>query len=86
MNNVSKITQEDIKKITSMSNGEIEKKLKDILAGSKNGALKKMLSGVNVESFKKKVQSSSKAEIDAFMGMLSKLDPSLISKIKDSLN
>lgn len=86
MNNVNKITQEDIKKITSMSNGEIEKKLKEILSDSKNGALKKMLSSVNVEGLKKKLQSSSKNDIDSFMGVLSKLDPSLISKIKDSLN
>ena len=86
MNSVNKISQEDIKKITSMSNAEIEKKLKGILSDSKNGALKKMLSGVNVEGLKKKLQSSSKEEIDGFMGVLSKLDPALIKKIKDSLN
>ena len=86
MNNVNKISQEDIKKITSMSNAEIEKKLKGILSDSKNGALKKMLSGVNIEGLKKKLQSSSKEEIDGFMGVLSKLDPALISKIKDSLS
>ena len=57
-----------------------------ILSDSKNGALKKMLSGVNVEGLKKKLQSSSKEEIDGFMGVLSKLDPALIKKIKDSLN
>lgn len=86
MNSVNKISQEDIKKITSMSNAEIEKKLKGILSDSKNGALKKMLSGVNIDGLKKKIQSSSKEEIDGFMGVLSKLDPALISKIKDSLN
>lgn len=86
MNKTSKITQEDIKKITSMSNSEIEKKLKGILADSKNGSVKKMLSGVNIESFKKKLQSSSKEEIDGFMGILSKIDPNIIKKIKDSLN
>ena len=85
MNNTSKITQEDIKKITSLSNSEIEKKLKGILADSKNGAVKKMLSDVNVESLKKKLQSSSKDEIDGFMGILSKIDPNIIKKIKDSL-
>ncbi len=83
---MNKISQEDIKKITSMSNAEIEKKLKGILSDSKNGALKKMLSGVNVEALKKKLQSSNKEEIDGFMGVLSKLDPALISKIKDSLS
>jgi len=86
VNSVNKISQEDIKKITSMSNAEIEKKLKGILSDSKNGALKKMLSGVNVEGLKKKLQSSSKEEIDGFMAVLSKLDPALIKKIKDSLN
>ena len=85
MNNTSKITQENIKKITSLSNSEIEKKLKGILADSKNGAVKKMLSDVNVESLKKKLQSSSKDEIDGFMGILSKIDPNIIKKIKDSL-
>ena len=82
----NKITQEDIKKVASMSNSEIEKKLKAILADSKNGAMKKMLSGVNIDSFKKKMQSSSKEDIEKFMKILGKLDPSVISKIKDSLN
>ena len=86
MNKASKITQDDIRKITSMSNSDIEKKLRAILADSKNGAVKKMLSGVNVESFKKKLQSSSKEEIDGFMKILSKIDPSIISKIKESLS
>ncbi|MBR6523917.1 MAG: hypothetical protein IKT39_04835 [Clostridia bacterium] len=86
MNNTNKITQEDIKKIASLSNSEIEKKLKEILSGSGNGAVKKMLSGVNVEGLKKKLQSSSKEEIDGFMGVLSKIDPSIIKKIKDSLS
>ena len=86
VSNVNKITQDDIKKITSMSNSEIEKKLKGILADSKNGAIKKMLSGVDVDSMKKKLQSSSKEDIEKFMGITSKLDPSLINKIKDSLN
>lgn len=85
MNNVNKITPDDIKKITAMSNSEIEKKLKDILSNSKNGALKKMITGVDIGSMKKKLQSSSKNEIDSFMGILGKLDPSLISKIKDAL-
>ena len=86
MNKENKISQEDIKKITSMSNSEIEKKLKGILSDSGNGAVKKMLSGVNIESFKKKLQSSSKEEIDGFMGILSKIDPNIIKKIKDSLS
>ena len=86
VSNVNKITQDDIKKITSMSNSEIEKKLKGILADSKNGAIKKMLSGVDFDSMKKKLQSSSKEDIEKFMGITSKLDPSLINKIKDSLN
>ncbi len=86
MNNPNKITQEDIKKITSMNNSEIEKKLKEILSDSKNGAVKKMLSGVNIESFKKKLQSADKDDIEGFMGILSKIDPNIIKKIKDSLN
>lgn len=86
MNNPNKITQEDIKKITSMNNSEIEKKLKEILSDSKNGAVKKMLSGVNIESFKKKLQSAGKDDIEGFMGILSKIDPNIIKKIKDSLN
>ena len=86
MSNVNKISQEDIKKITSMNNSEIEKKLKEILSDSGSGAIKKMISGVNIESFKKKLQSSSKEEIDSFMGVLSKIDPGIIKKIKDSLS
>ena len=86
MNGANKITSDDIKKISTMSNSEIEKKLKGILADSKNGAIKKMLSGVNVDGLKKKLQSSSKEELESFMGILSKIDPSIIKKIKDSLS
>lgn len=85
MNKTTKITQEEIKKVASMSNSEIEKKLKSILGDSKNVAVKKMLSGVDIESFKRKIQSSSKEEIDGIMGIISKLDPAIINKIKDSL-
>ena len=86
LNGANKITSDDIKKISTMSNSEIEKKLKGILADSKNGAIKKMLSGVNVDGLKKKLQSSSKEELESFMGILSKIDPSIIKKIKDSLS
>lgn len=85
MNNNNKITHDDIKKITSMSKGEIEQKIKNIFSDSKSGAVKKMLSGVDIEGMKKKLKSSSKEEIEGLMGMLSKLDPALINKIKDSL-
>lgn len=85
MNNNNKITQEDIKKITTMSKGEIEQKIKKIFSDSKSGTVKKMLSGVDIEGMKKKLKSSSKEEIEGLMGMLSKLDPALINKIKDSL-
>ena len=64
----------------------LKKKLKDILSDSGSGTVKKMLSGVNIESFKKKLQSSNKEEIDSFMGILSKIDPNIIKKIKDSLS
>ena len=86
MNSANKITGDDIKKISKMESGEIEKKLKGILADSKNGAIKKMLSGINVEGLKKKLQSSSKEELESFMDMLNKIDPSIIRKIKDSLS
>lgn len=85
MNNANKITKDDIKKVSSMSNSEIERKLKEILADSKNGTLKKMLSNVDLNSMKKKLQSAGTAEIDNLMGALGKLDPSLIGKIKDAL-
>ena len=57
MSDNNRISKEDIKKISSMNNSEIEKKLKEILAGSKNGALKKMLSGVDLNGMKKKLQT-----------------------------
>lgn len=85
MNNNNKITHDDIKKITTMSKTEIEQKLKSVFADSKNGAIKKMLSGVDIEGMKKKLKNSSKEEIEGLMGLLSKLDPALINKIKDSL-
>ena len=85
MSQENKITGDDIKKITSMSNTEIERKLKDILSDSKNGAVKKMLSGVDIAGMKKKLQSAGKEELDGLMGLMSKLDPSLISKIKGAL-
>ncbi|MFA7636891.1 MAG: hypothetical protein WCX81_03915 [Monoglobales bacterium] len=86
MNNTSKITQEEIRKVASMSNADIERKLKSILDGSKNSAMKKMLSGIDIESFKRKLQSSSKEEIESFMGIIGRLDPAIINKIKDSLS
>lgn len=85
MNSNNKITGDDIKKITSMNNSEIEKKLKEILADSKNGALKKMLSGIDINSMKKKLQSAGSSDIDKMMGMLGRIDPALIGKIKDAL-
>ena len=85
MNSNNKITRDDIKKITAMNNSEIEKKLKEILADSKSGALKKMLAGIDISSMKKKLQSAGSSEIDGLMGMLGKIDPALIGKIKDAL-
>ena len=85
MNSNNKITHEDIKKISSMSKSELEQKLKSVFDSSKSSAIKKMLSGVDIESIKKKLKSSSKEEIEGLMGLLSKLDPSLINKIKNSL-
>ena len=85
MNGNNKITRDDIKKISAMNNAEIEKKLKEILADSKSGAVKKMLSGIDLNGMKKKLQSAGASEIDSVMGMLSKLDPAIISKIKDAL-
>lgn len=86
MNSANKITQDDIKKITSMSNSEIEQKLREILSGSKNGALKKMISGIDIAAMKKKLESAGKSDIDKFMSGLGKIDPSLINKIKDAIN
>lgn len=85
MNGNNKISNEDIKKITKMNNAEIEKKLKDILSDSKNGAVKKMLSGIDLNSMKKKLQSANPSEIDAMVSMLGKIDPAIINKIKDAL-
>lgn len=85
MSNKNKISQEDIKKITTMSKSEIEQKLKTIFSDSKNSGLKKMLSGVDIESIKNKLKTSSKEELDGLIGIISKLDPGLINKIKDSL-
>lgn len=85
MANNNKISQDDIRKIASMSKSEIEQKLKTIFSDSKNSGVKKMLSGIDVESIKKKLQSSSKEELEGLAGIISKLEPGLINKIKDSL-
>ena len=85
VNSNNKITKDDIKKISAMNNAEIEKKLKEILADSKNGALKKMLSGIDLNGMKKKLQSAGSSEIDGVMSMLGKLDPAIVGKIKDAL-
>ena len=85
MSNNNKISQEDIKKITSMSKSEIEQKLKTIFGDSKNNGVKKMLSGIDVDSIKNKLKSSSKEELEGLIKVISKLDPGLINKIKDSL-
>ena len=84
MNN-NKITQEDIKKISSMSKTEIEQKLKSVFADTKNSALKKLIAGIDAEGLKNKLKSSGKEELESLIGLVGKLDPSLINKIKDSL-
>ncbi len=85
MKPANKITGDDIKKIASMSNVEIESKLKDIISGTEKGAIKKMLSGVDAESLKKKIEKTNPKELEGFMGVLGKIDPSVIEKIKKSL-
>ena len=85
MNESNKISAEDIKKLQSLSNSEIEKKLKDLLDDSKNGAVKKMLSGVNVEKMRNKLKTSSKEELEGFLKIIGRIDPAIIGKIKKSL-
>lgn len=84
MKPVNKITPDDIKKISKMTNEEIEAKLRGIMASSEGG-IKKMLSKVDVDGLRKQIQTKSAADISKLMSNLEKLDPGLLGKIKNSL-
>ncbi len=83
MKSVNRVTPDEIKNISKMSDREIEKKLKDILSSS--GNLKGILKGIDVETVKKQLQSKNAADLSKFINSLEKVDPQLLTKIKNSL-
>ena len=85
MKPVNKINADDLKKLASMSDGEIERKLKSVISSTNGSALKSMLSNVDVNTIKKQLQGKSPESFSTLLNNLSKLDPSIIDKIKNSL-
>ncbi len=81
MKSVNKVTPEDIKNISKMSDKEIEGKLKSILESS--GNLKSLLQNIDVETVRKQAKNS--ADLSKFINTLEKVDPKLLAKIKNSL-
>ncbi|MBR2846838.1 MAG: hypothetical protein IKC41_07050 [Clostridia bacterium] len=85
MKSSDKINTNDLQKVMSMSNGEIEAKLKDILSTTNVGNLKKLIENADIAAIKEKLQTKDQKELSKIAGHMSKLDPELIKKIKDAI-
>ncbi len=85
MKSSDKINTNDLKKVMSMSNGEIENKLKGILSTTNVGSLKKLIENADIPALKEKLQGKDQKELSKIAGHMSKLDPELIKKIKDAI-
>lgn len=85
MKQPNKINSDDIKKVASMSEAEIKRKLNEVLSSSNSGMIKKLLSNVNPELIKKQVQTKNHDELAKFMNSIGKIDSGVIDKIKDVL-
>ena len=85
MKSSDKINTNDLQKVMSMSNGEIEAKLKDILSTTNVGNLKKLIENADIAAVKEKLKSKDQKELTKIAGHMSKLDPEIIMKIKDAI-
>lgn len=85
MKSSDKINTNDLKKVMSMSNEEIEGKLKDILSTTNVGNLKSLIESADIAALKEKLQSKDQKELNKIAGHMSKLNPELIKKIKDAV-
>ncbi|MBQ9097697.1 MAG: hypothetical protein IJY55_04805 [Clostridia bacterium] len=85
MKSSDKIGTNDLQKVMSMSNAEIEEKLKDILSTTNVGNLKKLIENADIAALKEKLQSKDQKELTKIAGQMSKLNPELIKKIKDAV-
>ena len=85
MKSSDKIGANDLQKVMSMSNGEIEEKLKDILSTTNVGNLKKLIENADIAALKEKLQSKDQKDLTKIAGQMSKLNPELIKKIKDAI-
>jgi len=85
MKSSDKINTNDLKKVMSMSNTEIEEKLKDILSTTNVGNLKALIESADIAALKEKLQAKDQKELNKIAGHMSKLSPELIKKIKDAV-
>ncbi len=85
MKSSDKINTNDLQKVMSMSNAEIESKLKDILSTTNVGNLKKLIENADIAALKEKLQSKDQKDLTKIAGQMSKLNPELIKKIKDAI-
>ena len=85
MNSSDKINTNDLQKVMSMSNSEIEEKVKGILSTTNVGKLKKLIENADIAALKEKLQTKDQKELSKIAGQMSKLDPELIKKIKDAI-
>ena len=85
MKSSDKINTNDLQKVMSMSNNEIESKLKDILSTTNVGNLKKLIENADIAALKEKLQSKDQKDLEKIAGQVSKLNPDLIKKIKDAI-
>lgn len=85
MKSSDKINTNDLQKVMSMSNGEIEEKLKDILSTTNTGNLKTLIENADIAAIKEKLKSKDQKELSKIAGQMSRLNPELIKKIKDAI-
>lgn len=85
MKQPNKITPDDIKRVASLSDSEMKRKLNEISSSLSSSAVGKMLSDVNLDSLKNQIQTKNPDDLAKFINKLGKMDQGLVDKIKRTL-
>lgn len=81
MKNIDNITNDDIKRVLSMSEKEIEKRL----SAMDSKTIKSIAGNLSGADIKQQLSSKSPEDISKLINGLGKLNPSLIKKIKEAI-
>lgn len=81
MKNIDNITNDDIKRVLSMSEKEIEKRL----SAMDSKTIKSIAGNLSGADIKKQLSSKRPEDISKLINGLGKLNPSLIKKIKEAI-